>query len=356
MNDAPTAAKERVLTGDTPTGSLHLGHYVGSIENRLAMQEAYECYFFVANLHALTTRAKDKEGIRADTIHIVKDWVACGIDPKKATLFIHSEVPAIAELTWYFAMLLGYGRLMKNPTIKDEIRVKGLGEEYSFGFLMYPVGQIADVLAFRPSFVPVGEDQVPHIEMTREVARRFNQYYCDVAGSVDDKDHEEAGGVFPVPEAKIGRVARLTGIDGTQKMSKSLNNAIYLNDPPKVVKKKCNKIFTGRGSMDDPPVLKGNTVLEYLDAFVEDREKLAELRAAYEKSEIGDGHLKKEAGEAINAKLEPLQERRTKISDDDVIDILKDGTRRANSTAEETLARAKEAASFGFFKREISFK
>ena len=347
--------KLRVLTGDTPTGSLHLGHYVGSIEHRLQMQEEHECSFFVANWHALTTRVKDVEDIRNDTINIVKDWMACGIDPNKATLFIHSEVPAIAELTWYFSMLLGYGRLMKNPTIKDEIRVKELGDEYSFGFLMYPVGQIADILAFRPSFVPVGEDQIPHIEMTREIARRFNQYYCNIKGGVPDNEHADRGGVFPVPEAKIGRVSRLTGIDGTNKMSKSLNNAIALNDTPKKVKKMCNKIFTGRGSLEDPPVLENNTIFEYHDAFNPDKDRVAELRDAYAKNEIGDGAVKKELGEVLVNFLEPIQDRRAQISDDDVIDVLKDGTRKANQTAEETLWAAKEAAKFDFFKRDISF-
>ncbi len=348
-----TTERLRVLTGDTPTGSLHLGHYVGSIENRLQMQEEYDCFFFVANWHALTTRADQTDDIRADTISIVKDWLACGIDPNKATLFVHSEVPAIAELTWYFSMLVGYGRLMKNPTVKDEIRVKGLGDEYSFGFLLYPIGQIADILAFRPAFVPVGEDQVPHIEMTREIARRFNQYYCKIDGSVPDEEHAQRGGVFPIPEARIGRVARLTGIDGKNKMSKSLGNAIHLSDTPKQVQKKCNKIFTGRGSMDDPPVLENNTILEYLDIFMPDKARAAELNEAYAASKIGDGDLKKEVGAAMNALLEPIREKRATISDDDVIDVLKDGCRKANAVAEQTLWKAKQAVRYDFFKREI---
>jgi len=346
--------KPRVLTGDTPTGHLHLGHYVGSIENRLAMQDKYDCYFFVANLHALTTRSGDVAGIRADTIAIVKDWLSCGIDPDKATLFLQSEIPAIAELTWYFAMLLGYGRLMKNPTVKDEIRVKNLGENYSFGFLMYPVGQIADILAFRPAFVPVGEDQVPHIEMTREIARRFDQLYCGVDPQTPDEDYAKAGGVFPVPEASIGRVSRLTGIDGEHKMSKSLNNAILLSDTPKQVQKKCNKIYTGRGSMDDPPVMENNTIIEYLNAFHSDPDEVKNLIEAYSKSELGDGHLKKEAAQAINTLLDPIREKREKITDDDVIDILKAGTAKANQVAEQTLWNAKQAAQFDFFERTLN--
>lgn len=348
-----TSEKPRVLTGDTPTGSLHLGHYVGSLEARLGMQEEYDCYFLIANLHALTTRADEPEGIRADTLAITKDWLAVGLDPEKATFFLQSEVPAIAELTWYFAMLLGYGRLMKNPTVKDEIRVKGLGENYSFGFLMYPVGQIADILAFRPDFVPVGEDQVPHIEMTREVARRFNQLYCGVDPQTPDEENRAAGGVFPVPEAKVGRVARLTGIDGVNKMSKSLNNAIFLTDDAKTVKKKCNRIYTGRGTMDEPPVLENNTVLEYLQTFHPDQQRVEELYNSYANSEIGDGQLKKELGQVLNEFLEPIREKRAKISDDDAIDVLRSGTARANETAERTLAMAKEANRFGFFEREL---
>jgi len=354
MNTEPTHAKPRILTGDTPTGALHLGHYVGSLENRLAMQHDYDCFFIVANVHALTTRPHQTDQIRADTLNIVKDWLAVGIDPRKSTLFLQSEVPAIAELTWFFAMLLGYGRLMKNPTIKDEIRVKDLGDNYSFGFLMYPVGQIADILAFKPDLVPVGEDQVPHIEMTREIARRFNQAYCDVAGDVPDEDHRVNGGVFPVPEAKVGRVARLTGIDGKNKMSKSLGNAIFLSDTPKQVQKKCNRIFTGRGSMDDPPVVDGNTVFEMLDIFHPDPHAVKQLKQRYAANDVGDGDCKKELGRVLNEFLDPIRARRASISDDDVLDVLTDGNRRANATAEQALADAKAAMSYNFGPRSLT--
>ena len=345
--------RPRVLTGDTPTGALHLGHYVGSIESRLAMQETCESYFLIANLHALTTRADDPEGIRRDTLEIVKDWLSVGLDPERAAFVLQSEVPAIAELTWYFAMLLGYGRLMKNPTLKDELRVKGREEDHSFGFLLYPVGQIADILAFRPSFVPVGEDQAPHVEMTREIARRFNRTYCGVRGETPDERHVEAGGVFPVPEVRIGRVARLTGIDGRHKMSKSLGNAILLSDTPKAVRKKCNRIYTGRGTMDEPPVMEGNTVFEYHEVFNPDEQRVAELKEAYARNEIGDGAVKKELAAVLNAMLDPIRERRAKIADDDAVDALKAGTARANEAAERTLWAAKEAAGFGFFRREL---
>ncbi len=352
----PTTHRPRVLTGDTPTGSLHLGHYVGSLENRLAMQELCDSYFLIANLHALTTRAQDVAGIRADTLAITKDWLAVGLDPNKATFFLQSEVPAIAELTWYFAMLLGYGRLMKNPTIKDEIRVKNLGENYSFGFLMYPVGQIADILAFRPDFVPVGEDQIPHIEMTREIARRFNQLYCGVSGKVSDDKVVEAGGVFPVPEAKLGRIKRLTGIDGVNKMSKSLGNAIFLTDEPRAVEKKCKKIFTGRTDPTAPGKVEGNVLFEYHEAFNADKGRVAELKDLYAAGQIGDGAVKQELADAINAFLDPIRSRRATLTDADAVDVLREGTKRANAVAEATLWEAKKAAQYNFFPRDISLR
>lgn len=347
--------RQRILTGDTPTGRLHLGHYVGSIENRLALQDSYDCFFIIANVHALTTRAEDSKAVTDDVMQITMDYLSAGIDPAKSTIFVQSEVPAIAELTWFFAMLLGYGRLMKNPTIKDEIRIKNLGDNYSFGFLMYPVGQVADILAFRPQLVPVGEDQVPHIEMTRELARRFNQVYCGVKGGVDDADHVKEGGVFPVPECKVGRIARLPGLDGKAKMSKSLNNAIYLSDTPKQVKKKCGKIFTGRGSADEPGVIEGNPLWAMHDAFNTNESELADMKQRYVEGKLGDGEPKMLLADIINDLLEPMREKRAHFEahPDEVRDVLQQGTAHANKVAEETLAIAKAAMGFDFFKREL---
>ena len=231
-----TTAKRRILTGDTPTGRLHLGHYVGSLENRVRLQDEYDCYFLLANMHAFTTRADKAAEIRQDTIEIVKDWLSAGIDPERSTIVLQTEVPAIAELTWFFAMLVPFNRIMRNPTLKTEIESKGLGDHYSFGFPMYAVGQCADILAFRPDLVPVGVDQVAHIEVCREIARRFNQTYCGVDTQAADSEHERLGGVFPIPEALVGRVGRLVGTDGKEKMRKSLNNAIFLSDTPMQVK------------------------------------------------------------------------------------------------------------------------
>jgi len=353
----PTTTKNRVLTGDTPTGRLHLGHYVGSIERRLAMQGQYECYFLLANMHAFTTRWDKPDEIRSDTLEIVKDWLACGIDPSVSSVVLQTEVPAIAELSWFFAMLIPFNRVMNNPTIKTEIDAKGLGDSYPFGFPLYSVGQCADILAFRPEFVPVGEDQVPHIEMCRFVAGKFNQVYCGVNNRTPDEEHVKAGGVFPIPKALVGRIARLPGIDGTQKMSKSLGNAIFLSDSPKEVQKKLNKIFTGRQSPTEPGDV-NNALMQFVDAFIAP-ERAAELKDRYAKGDdLGDGHVKQELGEAINTLLDPIRARRAEYEkpggDDAVIDIIRAGTARANTIAEETLWMAKEAMRLGFFKRGLT--
>ena len=354
------SAKPRILTGDTPTSTgLHLGHWVGSIENRLRLQDDYDCYFLIANVHALTTLADKPEEIRANTLGIVKDWLACGIDPELATFVLQSEVPAIAELSWFFAMLIPFNRVMRNPTLKTEIETKGLGDTYPFGFPMYAVGQCADILSFRPALVPVGEDQVAHIEMTREVARRFNQVYCAVNPKTEDEDYPKAGGLFPIPAAKVGRVARLPGIDGVQKMSKSLGNAIFLNDSAKDVQKKVNKIYTGRQSPTEPGDT-SNALFQFVRAFVPDESRVAELERRYSAGDnIGDGHIKAELAEAINRLLEPIRARRAELDgpggDDLVINVLRRGTARANEAAEETLHLAKQAMRLSIGRRRVEW-
>ena len=355
-----TPEKSRVLTGDTPTGRLHLGHYVGSIENRLRLQSEHECYFLLANMHAFTTRADRSEEIRADTIEIVRDWLACGIDPNVSTIVLQTEVPAIAELTWYFAMLIPFNRVMRNPTLKTEIDTKDLGDTYSFGFPMYAVGQCADILVFRPQYVPVGEDQVAHIEMCREVARRFDQLYCGVSPHAEDADFVKEGGVFPIPEALVGKVGRLVGVDGVNKMSKSLGNAIFLTDTPKQVKKKVGKIFTGRQSPTEPGTVEGNPLFQYVETFIQDEGRVEELKEKYTKGDnIGDGHIKVEVAEAISELLEPIRERRARYEGDsgadEVIDIIRAGTQRANAIAEETLWMAKEAMDLDLMRRKLGF-
>jgi tryptophanyl-tRNA synthetase len=363
---ANPAEKPRILTGDTPTGRLHLGHYVGSIENRLAMQDLFDCYFLIANKHAFTTRADKPDEIRQSVIDVATDWLAVGIDPDKSTMFVQSEVPAIDELTFFFAMLTPFNRVMRNPTLKDEIRDKGLGDEYPFGFPMYAVGQCADILAFRPQYVPVGEDQLPHLEMTREVARRFDQMYCGVNSHTEDKDYISAGGVFPVIEAKLGRVKRLVGTGGPSaetgqllKMSKSLNNAIFLSDSADVVQKKVMGMYT------DPKRITGkepgetnpekNPLWAFHEVFNPDTAWVDEHRALYSQGKIGDVVVKKKLIEVLNVLLEPIRTRRKQYenSPDDVIDVLRKGTQLANTVAEETLALAKQAMKQDYFSRDL---
>lgn len=353
MSNTTTTHRPRILTGDQSTGRLHLGHYVGSLERRLALQQTHDCFFIIANVHAFTTLYEQPAQVRQNAIDIAADYLAAGIDPSKATIFLQSEIPAIAEMTWYFAMILGYGRLMRNPTVKDEIVLKFNQKDYSFGFLMYPVGQVADILAFRPEAVPVGEDQAPHIEMTRELARRFNVLYCGVDPKAGDEAHA-AKGVFPVPRLEIGRVARLPGIDGKAKMSKSLGNAIYLSDDPRTVEKKCNKIFTGRMNPTDPGVIEGNPLWTYHDAFNPDKAQVAEMKTLYQAGKIGDGECKKRLAQVLNQFLQPMRDRRAAWSQDQVMDVLRQGTARANTVAEETLWLVKKAIKLDFFPRTLS--
>ncbi len=350
--------KPRILTGDTPTHTgLHLGHYVGSLENRLKLQDEYDCYFLIANVHAFTTLADKPADIRANTIGIVKDWLAVGLDPDRSTFVLQSEIPAIAELTFLFAMLIPFNKVMRNPTLKTEIETKGLGDSYPFGFPMYAVGQCADILAFRPELVPVGEDQEAHIEMCRDVALKFNQMYCGVGNRVEPQDHVRAGGVFPIPRAKIGRVARLVGLDGTNKMSKSLGNAIFLYDDAKTVQKKLNRITTGRQSPTEPGDV-NNILMQYVDIFI-GGERAAEIKRRYAAGDnIGDGHVKAELGEAINALIEPMRQRRARLDgpggDAVVHDVIRRGIARANTVAEETLHMAKKAMQLDFGQRRVS--
>src|SRR6266704_2566088 len=309
--------KPRILTGDTPTGRLHLGHYVGSVENRLAMQDHYDCYFIIANKHAFTTRANKPDEIRQSVLEIATDYLACGIDPNKSKMFIQSEVPAIDELTFFFSMLIPFNRVMRNPTLKDEIRDKELGENLPFGFPLYAVGQTADILAFRPVYVPVGEDQLPHLELTREVARKFDQLYCNVDPQTEDKDYLKAGGLFPIIEPKLGRVKRLVGTgapgpDGNLlKMSKSLNNAIFLSDDADTVQKKVMGLYfvSKHTPATDPDE---NPLWAFHEIFNPDQNWVKEQQEAYRAGKVGDVAIKKKLVEVLNNLIEPIRTRRKK--------------------------------------------
>src|SRR5690349_5673740 len=361
------SSRPRLLTGDTPTGRLHLGHYVGSLENRVALQDQYDCYFIIANKHAFTTRVERPAEIRQSVLDIATDYLAAGIDPARSQVFVQSEVPAIDELTFFFSMLIPFNRVMRNPTLKDEIRDKELGDSYPFGFPLYAVGQCADILAFRPALVPVGEDQLPHLELTREVARRFNQVYCGVDPHTPDKEYIKAGGLLPVIEPKLGRVKRLVGTgapsaDAGQllKMSKSLNNAIFLSDEADVVQKKIMGMYT------DPKRLRAtdpgetdptkNPLWAFRETFNPDAAWVNEHRDLYRNGKVGDVAVKKRLVEVLNTLIEPIRTRRKHYEQrpDDVLDALRQGTRRANAVAEETLWLAKKAMKQDYFPRELT--
>lgn len=352
-------AKPRLLTGDTPTGRLHLGHWVGSLENRIALQDEYECFFIIANVHAFTTRMDKPEAVHASVVDIMVDYLAAGIDPEKSTIFLQSEIPAIAELTFFFSMLIPYPRLMRNPTIKDEIRDKNLGDNYPFGFLLYAVGQVADILSFRPALVPVGEDQVPHIEMAREVARRFNQLYCAVDPHTKDEDYLAKGGLFPIVEAKLGRSRRLVGTGGPGphgnllKMSKSLNNAILLSDDADTIARKVMNMYTDpkRLKATDPGNIDHNPLWIFHDTFNPDRAWVEAAKVRYQQGQIGDVECKKRLIEILTSFIEPIRTRRQYYEQhlDSVLAMLRQGTERANQVAEKTLTLAKEYMQQSYF-------
>lgn len=344
--------KPRILTGDTPTGALHLGHWVGSLENRVALQESYECFFIIANMHAFTTNFSHPEEIRQSVETIVLDYLACGIDPEKSCIFIQSEIPAIAELTFLFSMLVPLARILRNPTVKSEIRDKQLGDNYPFGFLLYPIGQVADILSFRANLVPVGEDQIPHLELTREVARKFNQLYCRVDSQIADEEHIKSGGLFPIIQGKIGRVKRLVGTSGPDKngqllkMSKSLNNTILLSDSEDSVQKKIMSIYTDprRIAKTDPGTVENNPLWIFHEAFNADKAWVQEAEDKYRRGQIGDVECKRKLVDVINAFLEPMRMRRKLYENnrDALLEILGRGTERANQVTEETLDLVKK--------------
>lgn len=346
-------SKPRLLTGDTPTGRLHLGHWVGSLENRVAMQDDYHCFFLLANTHAFTTKVDQPDFIRQSTLDITLDYLSAGIDPEKSVVFVESDIPAILELTALFSMVIPYPRLMRNPTIKDEIRDKQLGDNYSMGFLLYPIMQVADILAFRADVVPVGEDQIPHLELTREVARRFNQIYCGVDSHTKDEDYIKAGGLLPLFETKLGRVKRLIGTgaptaDGRLlKMSKSLNNAILLSDTPDIIKKKVMGMYTdpNRLKATDPGTVENNPLWEFHDTFNHDKQWVEQTKERYRAGTVGDVECKKKLVDVLVDLLEPMQMRRAQYQQDpqQILDVLRDGACRANAVAEETLKLVKEA-------------
>ncbi len=323
-------AKKRILTGDRPTGKLHLGHFVGSLKNRVALQDAYDCYFIIADLHTLTTKSEreDLEVLDDNIYNVVLDYLAVGIDPEKSTIFLQSAIPQEYELTLLFGNLVSLPRLSRLPSIKDMARAAHLDEEtVPFGLIGYPVLQAADILLPRAHLVPVGKDNEAHVEITREIARRFNRMY----------DAE----VFPVPDVMIGEVPTLVGTDGQAKMSKSLDNAILLSDDAKTVEEKVRGMYTdpNRIRADIPGRVEGNPVFIYHDAFNPDVDEINDLKERYLLGKVGDVEVKRKLARAINAFLDPIRERREAYASKPglVEEILVDGTRRMQQEAERTL-------------------
>lgn len=344
--------KPILLTGDTPSGKLHLGHFVGSLENRVNSQELYQCYFLIANMHAFTTRADKPKEIHESVIDITMDYLACGIDPQKSTIFLESKVPAIAELACYFSMLTSYTRVVRNPTIKDEIRDKKLGDNYSFGFLFYPIMQVADILAFQADIIPVGEDQLPLIELAREIARRFNQLYCGVDPQAVDSDALKMGGLFPIPEAKVGRVKRLIGLGAPNeqgqflKMSKSLGNSILLSDDPATIAKKVKGMYTDpkRLRATDKGTVENNPLWIFHNTFNPDKDWIKVSEEKYRLGQIGDMECKQKLIDVLVALIEPFYKKRQEYeaNQDYVLEVLRQGSEKANERAHKTLIKVKE--------------
>jgi tryptophanyl-tRNA synthetase len=327
--------EKRILTGDRPTGKLHLGHYVGSLQNRVELQDEYDTFLIIADVQALTTNFDKPEKLSEDVRQVARDYLAAGIDPEKTTIFVQSLVPEIAELTVYFSMIVTVNQLRHNPTIKSEAEQYGY-KEMSYGFLGYPVSQAADITFCRANLVPVGEDQIPHIEQTRKIARKFNNMY---------------GEVFPEPEALISDFPRLMGLDGENKMSKSLNNAIYLSDSEEEVQQKVMKAKTdpARIHKDDPGHPEVCTVFHYHEAFnTEESDEIAEKCRA---GTIGCVACKKRLAQKMNAFLEPMRERRKKyLENPELVDkILMEGTAKAREEAQETMKKVREVMKINYF-------
>lgn len=324
--------KEVILTGDRPTGPLHLGHYVGSLQNRIALQDECTQYVMIADIQALTDHADNPQKVRDNVVEVMMDYLAVGIDPKKTTFFIQSMIPEIAELTVLYLNLVTVSRLQRNPTVKTEMQQKSYGESVPAGFLMYPVNQAADITFVKATLVPVGEDQLPVIEQTNEIVRSFNRLY--------GKE------VFPEPKALIPKVGRLSGIDGKAKMSKSMGNAIFLSDDIDTLKKKIMSMYTDPNHLrvEDPGQVEGNMVFEYLDVFDPNKEKVAELKDHYRKGGLGDVKLKMYLFEVLNAFLTPIRTKRLELAQDKqaVFKILLEGTNEVRKVAAQTMKEVRQ--------------
>jgi tryptophanyl-tRNA synthetase len=326
-------AHDTILTGDRPTGPLHLGHYVGSLANRVRAQSICKQFVMIADVQALTDNVDNPGKVHDNVLQVMLDYLAVGIDPVRTTIFIQSQIPAIAELTMYYLNLVTIARLKRNPTIKTEIHARGFGEAVPAGFLMYPVSQAADITAFQATLVPAGEDQAPIIEQTNEIVRAFNRIY--------------GADVLSETRILVTNHARLSGTDGKGKMSKSAGNAIFLSDEADVVVAKVKSMYTDPEhiQVSDPGKIAGNVVFEYLDAFGTDMVKITEFKEQYQRGGLGDMVVKRYLVDQLEAFLAPIRQRRKEYAADvpTVMQLLKTGTQQANVVAQGTLLKVKES-------------
>jgi tryptophanyl-tRNA synthetase len=331
-------AKKRILTGDRPTGPLHLGHYVGSLADRIRLQHQYDSYILIADVQALTDNFDNPQKVRDNVFEVATDYLAVGLDPEIVTVVVQSLVPQIAELTVLFSNLVTVARLERNPTVKDEMREKGMEDNVTFGFLGYPVSQAADIMFVNANLVPVGDDQAPMVELTRDIVIKFNNIY---------------GATLNVPELMIGEVPRLPGTDGKAKMSKSTGNAIYLSDSAEEVERKVRGMYTDptRLRSTDPGHVEGNPVFTYHDAFNPNKEEVEEFKRLYRIGGIGDVAVKRALIKALNDFLDPIRERRAVFEQkpEMVREIVMEGTRRARHRGEETMGLVREAMKLDYF-------
>lgn len=326
-----------VLTGDRPTGKLHLGHFVGSIQNRLKLQDEYKkSYYMIADVQALTDNADNPQKVRDNVLEVALDNLACGLDPKKTTMFIQSQVPEIAELTVLFLNLVTVARLKRNPTVKAEMKQKGFGEDVPAGFLMYPISQAADILSVKGNVVPVGDDQLPVLEQANEIIDSFNRIYGQTFSRI-----------------KGVSAKRLMGIDGDGKMSKSLGNTINLSDDEKTVIAQVRKMYTDPTHIhkEDPGKVEGNVVFSYLDIFDPNKDEIAELKKHYRKGGLGDMELKNRLSTKLNEIIAPIRTRREELAKNPeaVMKILEEGTKKVRKEAQKTLTEVKEKLKILYF-------
>ena len=346
--------KQIILTGDRPTGRLHVGHYVGSLKERVRLQNSGkydEIYIMIADAQALTDNAEHPEKVRDNIIQVALDYLACGLDPEKSTIFIQSMVPELTELSFYYMNLVTVSRLQRNPTVKSEIKMRNFEASIPVGFFTYPISQAADITAFKATTVPAGEDQMPMIEQCREIVHKFNSVYGETL--------VEPQIILPQNQACL----RLPGIDGKAKMSKSLGNCIYLSDEPEDIRKKIMSMFTDPNHLrvEDPGQVEGNPVFIYLDAFcrpehfaefLPDYNNLDELKDHYRRGGLGDVKVKKFLNNVVQAELAPIRERRKEWEQrlPDVYDILAEGSKRAEATAAKTLADVRHSMKIAYFE------